>query len=149
ASPAAEYTRATMRYDVWIDRGGTFTDCILRDRATGELRVTKVLSSDEAPLVGIRRLLGLGANDAIPPCEIRMGTTLATNALLERKGARTLLVISRGFGDVLEIGTQARPELFALEIRKPKPLYEAVLEVDARAAPDGTPEREPNAEELA
>ncbi|HLV67984.1 MAG TPA: hydantoinase B/oxoprolinase family protein [Polyangiaceae bacterium] len=133
-----------MRYDVWIDRGGTFTDCVLHNRQTGELRVLKVLSSDDAPLIGIRQLLGLGADETIPPCEIRMGTTLATNALLERKGARTLLVISRGFGDVLEIGTQARPELFALEIRKPKPLYEAVLEVDARANPDGTPERTPD-----
>src|SRR5690606_16817416 len=68
----------------------------------------------------------------------RMGTTLATNALLERKGRPCLLVISRGFGDVLEIGTQARPELFALDIRKPAALNCDVLEVDARCAPDGT-----------
>jgi 5-oxoprolinase (ATP-hydrolysing) len=72
------------RHQFWIDRGGTFTDCIHHDRESGGLRVTKVLSSDEAPVLGIRALLGLGPHEPIPACEVRMGTTLATNALLER-----------------------------------------------------------------
>ena len=125
------------RWEFWIDRGGTFTDCLGRDPATGEIRVAKILSSDRAPLEGIRSILGLGREAPIPPCDVRMGTTIATNALLERKGAPTLLVISRGFRDLLEIGTQARPDLFALDIRKPEVLYRQVLEVDARADPDG------------
>ena len=124
--------------DFFIDRGGTFTDCLAVSE-DGALRVAKVLSSDRAPLEGMRRLLGLGANDPIPPCRVRMGTTLATNALLERTGARFALVITRGFRDLLEIGTQARPELFALSIRKPGVLYDAVLEVDARADRTGAP----------
>lgn len=72
----------TPRHQFWIDRGGTFTDCIHRDLESGALRVTKVLSSDQAPLEGIRALLGLGPGDSIPASEVRMGTTLATNALL-------------------------------------------------------------------
>ncbi len=125
------------RWQFWIDRGGTFTDCLGRDPETGSIRIAKVLSSDRAPLVGIREILGIGPRASIPPCDIRMGTTLATNALLERKGAPALLVITRGFRDLLEIGTQARPEIFALEIRKPEVLYQEVLEVDARAGADG------------
>ena len=82
------------RYQVWIDRGGTFTDCIGRDPRTGEVRVAKVLSSDRAPLDGIRELLGSRSTAPIPPCDIRMGTTLATNALLEREGAPTTLVVT-------------------------------------------------------
>ncbi len=127
-----------MHYEVWIDRGGTFTDCVGLDRRTGEVRVAKVLSSDRAPLEGIRQLLGLADHAPIPPADIRMGTTLATNALLERKGTRTGLVTTRGFGDLLEIGNQTRPELFALEIRKPPPLHAATLELDARLGADGT-----------
>jgi 5-oxoprolinase (ATP-hydrolysing) len=115
--------------DFFIDRGGTFTDCLCFDDQ-GQVRVAKVLSSDRAPLEGIRQLLGIGPRDPIPPCNVRMGTTLATNALLERKGQRFALLITRGFRDLLEIGTQARPDLFALEIRKPGVLYDAVLEVD-------------------
>ncbi len=124
--------------DFFIDRGGTFTDCLALDDS-GSLRVAKVLSSDRAPLDGIRVLLGLGPGDPIPPCNVRMGTTLATNALLERKGQRFALLITRGFRDLLEIGTQARPDLFALSIQKPSLLYDAVLEIDARADRDGTP----------
>ena len=75
-----------MRWQFWIDRGGTFTDCIGQHPESGELSVEKVLSSDRAPLVGIRALLGLAEDAPIPPCDIRMGTTVATNALLERKG---------------------------------------------------------------
>lgn len=126
------------RHQFWIDRGGTFTDCIHRDRQSGALRVTKVLSSDQAPLVGIRTLLGLSAEDPIPPCEVRMGTTLATNALLERGGCPTVMVTDEGLGDLLRIGDQTRPDLFALEIEKPEPLPEATVEIGARMAADGT-----------
>jgi 5-oxoprolinase (ATP-hydrolysing) len=124
--------------DFFIDRGGTFTDCLCID-AEGQVRVAKVLSSDRAPLEGIRQLLGLGPDDPIPPCRVRMGTTLATNALLERTGQRFALLITRGFRDLLEIGTQARPDLFALEIRKSGVLYDSVVELDARADRDGNP----------
>jgi 5-oxoprolinase (ATP-hydrolysing) len=123
--------------EIWIDRGGTFTDAIARIPGTGELRVAKLLSSDAAPLSAIRQLLELDDTAAIPPCAVRMGTTLATNALLERKGAECALVITRGFRDALEIGTQARPRLFDLRIEKPEQLYSSVLEVDARADRDG------------
>ncbi len=125
------------RWQFWIDRGGTFTDCVGRDPESGALRIAKVLSSDRAPLDGIRRVLGLAADAPIPPCEIRMGTTIATNALLERKGRPCALVISRGFGDLLEIGTQARPHIFDLRIDKPARLYSATLEVDARGDASG------------
>ena len=138
------------RWSFWIDRGGTFTDCVGRE-PDGKLHVAKVLSSDRAPLVGIRSILGLGPNEPIPPVDVRMGTTVATNALLERKGVRCALVTTRGFGDLLEIGTQSRPDLFALDVVKPSPLYAEVLEIDARAAPDGTvvAEPDPNALEAA
>jgi 5-oxoprolinase (ATP-hydrolysing) len=119
------------RYQVWIDRGGTFTDCIGRS-ADGQVRVRKVPSSDRAPLEGIRALMGLREGDPIPPCDIRMGTTVATNALLERHGTPCALVTTRGLGDVLAIGTQARPDLFALHIDPPAPLYAHVEEVDGR-----------------
>ncbi len=120
------------RWSFWIDRGGTFTDCLGREPASGQIRVAKLLSSDRAPLEGIRRLLGLREDQPIPPCDVRMGTTLATNALLERKGAPCALLITRGFRDLLAIGTQARPDIFALAIQRPDLLYRAVLEVDAR-----------------
>jgi 5-oxoprolinase (ATP-hydrolysing) len=125
------------RWQFFIDRGGTFTDCIGRDPKTGALSVVKIPSSDQAPLIGIRRLLGLADAAPIPPCEVRLGTTLGTNALLERRGARSALVVTRGFGDLLELGDQTRPELFALEITRPKPLPERLLEVDARLDRDG------------
>jgi 5-oxoprolinase (ATP-hydrolysing) len=121
----------------WVDRGGTFTDCIGQAPGTGALRVTKVLSSDDAPLRGIRAILGLREDEPIPPCELRMGTTLGTNALLEHKGRPCALAITRGFGDLLEIGDQSRPEIFAVPIERPPPLHAAVLELDARLAPDG------------
>ena len=125
------------RWQFWIDRGGTFTDCMGLDPSHGAVRVAKVLSSDRAPLVGIRRLLGLPDDAAIPACDVRMGTTVATNALLERKGAPVGLVITQGFRDLLAIGTQARPDIFALDIEKPEVLYREVLEVDARLDPTG------------
>lgn len=125
------------RYQVWIDRGGTFTDCIGRDPGSGHVKVAKVISSDRAPLDGIRALLGLGPTAPIPPCDIRMGTTVATNALLERKGAPCALVTTRGFADLLEIGTQARPELFNPRICKPEVLYRRVVEVAGRVDAEG------------
>ena len=125
------------RWEFWIDRGGTFTDCLGREPRSGKIHVAKVLSSDRAPLVGIRKILDLAEGAAIAPCDVRIGTTLATNALLERKGASCALVITRGFRDLLEIGTQARPRLFDLRIEKPENLYRAVLEVDSRADPLG------------
>ncbi|MCK6545545.1 hydantoinase B/oxoprolinase family protein [Myxococcota bacterium] len=125
------------RWQFWIDRGGTFTDCIGRDPASGALRVVKVLSSDRAPLDAIRLVLGLAPSAPIPPCEVRMGTTVATNALLERKGRACGLVVTRGFGDLLELGNQARPKIFELEIQKPELLHRAVLEVDARLDASG------------
>ena len=125
------------RWQVWIDCGGTFTDCIGRDPVTGELRVIKLLSDEEAPLRGIRRLLDLPADAPIPPCDVRMGTTLATNALLERKGAATGLIITRGFADLLVIGDQSRPDLFALDVEQSPPLYDAVVEISARRSAAG------------
>ena len=121
------------RWQFWIDRGGTFTDCIGLDPGSGRTRVAKVLSSDRAPLDAIRGILGLSDDEAIPACDIRMGTTIATNALLERNGTPCGLLVTRGFRDLLEIGTQARPAIFELRIRKPGVLYQDVVEVDARA----------------
>ncbi len=124
-----------MSWEFWIDRGGTFTDCIGRD-PDGALHVCKLLSSDTAPVEGIRAILRragvLEPDAAVAPCRVRLGTTVATNALLERRGAPTLLVASEGLGDVLEIGTQQRPELFALAIAKPAPLHRQVIEVAGR-----------------
>ncbi len=126
-----------MRHKIWIDRGGTFTDCIGLDTVTGQLTVLKLLSSQGSVIEGIREVLGLPAQAELPPCDVRMGTTIATNALLERKGCDCLLVTSRGFADVPEIGTQARQDLFALAIEKPAPLHSAVVEVDLRCTKDG------------
>ena len=136
-------------WQFWIDRGGTFTDCLGCDPASGEVRAVKVLSSDRAPLDGIRRLLGIASDAAIPPCEVRMGTTLATNALLERRGVPCALAVTRGFGDLLAIGDQSRPELFALDVVKSPPLAEVVIEVDARLGADGELLARPDAGELA
>src|SRR5512132_1112793 len=138
-------------WDFWIDRGGTFTDIIGR-RPDGALVAHKLLSENpeayrDAAVQGIRDLLGLKRGEAIPPGAvgaIKMGTTVATNALLERKGERTLLVTTRGFGDALKIGYQARPKIFARHIIKPEMLYERVLEVDERVRADGTVEKEPD-----
>jgi 5-oxoprolinase (ATP-hydrolysing) len=128
----------------WIDRGGTFTDVVAR-RPDGTLATRKLLSEDpgryeDAAVQGVRDLLGLKNGDAIPSevvAEVRMGTTVATNALLERRGEPTLLVTTRGFGDALRIGYQDRPDIFALDIRLPQPVYDRVLEVDERVGADG------------
>lgn len=139
---------STSRWDFWIDRGGTFTDVIGRDPAGG-LHARKLLSENpgayrDAAVQGIRDHLGLKAGEPIPAGaigEVRMGTTVATNALLERKGDRTLLVTTKGFRDALRIGYQARPDIFAKQIVKPEQLYEDVLEVEERVLADGTVER--------
>ncbi|MBN9470124.1 MAG: hydantoinase B/oxoprolinase family protein [Bosea sp.] len=139
------------RWDFWIDRGGTFTDVIGRD-LEGKLHARKLLSENpgayrDAAVQGIRDHLGLKTGEPIPAGlvgEVRMGTTVATNALLERKGDRTLLVTTKGFRDALRIGYQARPNIFAKEIIKPEQLYEAVVEVEERVLADGTVERAPN-----
>ncbi|MCZ8043305.1 MAG: hydantoinase B/oxoprolinase family protein [Beijerinckiaceae bacterium] len=139
------------RWDFWIDRGGTFTDVIGRD-PSGKLHARKLLSENpgayrDAAVQGIRDHLGLKAGEPIPAGlvgEVRMGTTVATNALLERKGDRTLLVTTKGFRDALRIGYQARPDIFAKEIIKPEQLYEAVVEIDERALADGVVEQAPD-----
>jgi 5-oxoprolinase (ATP-hydrolysing) len=135
-------------WEFWIDRGGTFTDVIGR-RPDGRLVTHKLLSENpeayrDAAVHGIRNLLGLKAGEQIPSeriAAVKMGTTVATNALLERKGDRTLLVITKGFRDALRIGYQARPKIFAKHIIKPGMLYECVVEVDERVLADGTIER--------
>ncbi|MEM8647739.1 MAG: hydantoinase/oxoprolinase family protein, partial [Pseudomonadota bacterium] len=137
------------KWDFWIDRGGTFTDIVGRS-PEGEVRPHKLLSENpeayrDAAIQGIRDLLGLNAGDAIAAdaiSSVKMGTTVATNALLERKGDRTLLVITNGFRDALEIGYQARPDIFARHIIKPELLYERVMEVPERVLTDGTVEVE-------
>jgi 5-oxoprolinase (ATP-hydrolysing) len=142
---------SSSRWDFWIDRGGTFTDVIGRDPA-GKLHARKLLSENpgayrDAAVQGIRDHLGLKAGYPIPAGlvgEVRMGTTVATNALLERKGDRTLLVTTKGFRDALRIGYQARPDIFAKEIVKPDQLYDAVVEVDERVLSDGVVEQAPD-----
>src|ERR1700730_6427852 len=142
-------------WEFWIDRGGTFTDVIGR-RPDGTLVAHKLLSENpesyrDAAVQGIRELLGLKPGEPIPRGRIgavKMGTTVATNALLERKGERTLLLITKGFRDALRIGYQARPNIFAKKIVKPQMLYERVVEVDERLRADGTVEREPDLDVL-
>lgn len=131
-------------WQFWIDRGGTFTDIVARDPA-GTLSTHKLLSENperyrDAAIAGIKGVLGIPLGSAIPPglvdC-VKMGTTVATNALLERKGERTLLVVNQGFADMLRIGNQARPRLFDLKISLPSLLYEDVVEIAGRVGVDG------------
>ena len=132
------------KWQFWIDRGGTFTDVIAR-APSGALKTAKLLSEnpafyDDAAIEGIRRALGLGADEPIPTGRIdvvKMGTTVATNALLERQGEKTVLVTTKGLGDVLRIGTQARPDLFALDIHLPDMLHARVVEVPGRVTASG------------
>src|SRR5580700_5993152 len=123
-------------WQFWIDRGGTFTDIVARDPA-GRLSTHKLLSENpgryrDAAIAGIKTVLGIALTAPIPAglieC-VKMGTTVATNALLERKGERTLLVVNRGFADALRIGNQARPRLFDLKVVLPTLLYEKVVEI--------------------
>ncbi|MEC7828680.1 MAG: hydantoinase B/oxoprolinase family protein, partial [Actinomycetota bacterium] len=131
-------------WNFWIDRGGTFTDIVGR-LPDGTLVTHKLLSDNprqysDAAVQGIRDLLHLAPNEAIPLDKIetvKMGTTVATNALLERQGEPTLLVTTKGFADILRIGYQTRPDLFALDIELPEMLYDDVLEVDERMSAEG------------
>ena len=132
------------RWEFWIDRGGTFTDFVART-PEGKLITHKLLSEnperyEDAGIQGIRELLDLSDDAPIPEEAIhtvKMGTTVATNALLERKGERTLLLITKGFRDALRIGYQNRPDLFARNIVLPELLYERVVEVEERLSADG------------
>lgn len=143
-------------WQFWVDRGGTFTDIVAR-RPDGGLVTHKLLSENparypDAAVAGIRALLGLAGDDAVPPTmveQVRMGTTVATNALLERKGERTVLVITKGFRDALRIGYQNRPKIFERHIVLPELLYERVIEVDERIQADGTVLRAPDLDALA
>jgi len=131
-------------WQFWIDRGGTFTDVVARS-PEGEIHTRKLLSEApgryaDAALQGIRKGLGIRTNEPIPRGEIqavKMGTTVATNALLERKGEPSVLVITRGFGDALRIGYQNRPRIFARRIDLPEMLYSRVIEADERVDAEG------------
>ncbi len=132
------------RWQFWIDRGGTFTDVIAR-APDGQIQTRKLLSENperyaDAALQGIRETLKVSGDEPIPGDQldaVKMGTTVATNALLERTGDRTLLMITRGFGDALRIAYQNRPDIFALHVELPEMLYEAVAEVDERVTANG------------
>src|SRR5205823_1592993 len=149
----AQRISAQKPWDFWIDRGGTFTDVVGR-RPDGTLTAHKLLSENpeayrDAAVQGIRDLLCLKSGEPIPPGRVgavKMGTTVATNALLERKGDRTLLVTTKGFRDALRIGYQARPKIFAKQIVKPEMLFGRVIEVEERVRADGTVECAPELE---
>ncbi|HMT57907.1 MAG TPA: hydantoinase B/oxoprolinase family protein [Ottowia sp.] len=140
----SEHRSPPPRWQFWIDRGGTFTDIVAR-RPDGALVTHKLLSDNpeqypDAAVAGIRQLLGLAADAPITPdrvASVRMGTTVATNALLERKGEPTLLVTTRGFRDALRIAYQARPRLFDRHIVLPELLYGAVVEAAERVGAQG------------
>ncbi|HEY9779574.1 MAG TPA: hydantoinase B/oxoprolinase family protein [Leptolyngbyaceae cyanobacterium] len=140
---AAKY-KIDMRWEFWIDRGGTFTDIVAK-RPDGQLVIHKLLSENperytDAAIQGIREILGIRSDAPMPSDQIavvKMGTTVATNALLERKGDRTVLLITKGFGDALRIGYQNRPNIFARQIVLPEMLYERVIEVEERYTASG------------
>ncbi|MFD5474270.1 hydantoinase B/oxoprolinase family protein [Streptomyces sp. NPDC127105] len=139
-------------WQFWVDRGGTFTDIVAR-RPDGRLVTHKLLSDNparyaDAAVAGIRELLDGSDGPARSIEAVRMGTTVATNALLERTGERTLLVVTRGFRDALRIAYQNRPHIFARRIELPELLYERVVEVDERIAADGTVLRAPDLDAL-
>ena len=128
------------KWRFWIDRGGTFTDVVAR-RPDGALVTAKLLSEDpgrysDAAIEAMRRITG-AREGPLPAAELRLGTTVATNALLERKGEPVLLAITRGFGDALRIGTQERPDIFSRAIVLPEPLYAEVAEIDERVSAAG------------
>ena len=137
-------SESPARWQFWIDRGGTFTDLVGK-RPDGTLVTHKLLSENpeqyrDAAVAGIRHVLGLAAGESITPelveC-VKMGTTVATNALLERKGEPTLLVTTRGFRDALRIAYQNRPRLFDRNIVLPELLYSAVIEAHERVGAQG------------
>ena len=133
------------RWQFWIDRGGTFTDIVAR-HPDGSLSTHKLLSDSparypDAVIAGIKTALGVALDAPIPPGlvdTVKIGTTIATNALLERKGEPTLLLVNTGFADALRIGNQARPRLFDLRIRLPLPLHARVAEIGGRIGADGS-----------
>ena len=143
-SEALSQQSKDSRWQFWVDRGGTFTDIVARS-PNGQLLTHKLLSENperykDSAVQGIRELLGLADGAAIPSeliDSVRMGTTVATNALLERKGARTVLAITRGFADALRIAYQNRPKLFVRDIQLPTMLYEDVVEIDERVGASG------------
>ncbi|MCQ6961685.1 hydantoinase B/oxoprolinase family protein [Methanolobus chelungpuianus] len=145
--PLKSTERETIKggsWEFWIDRGGTFTDIVARS-PEGRLLTHKLLSENpghyqDAAVEGIRRILGLGPQDPLGSeniSSVKMGTTVGTNALLERKGEPTALVITEGFRDALRIAYQNRPDIFALEIRRPELLYRSVTEVRERYTAGG------------
>ncbi len=144
-SDISQANAPTQQWQFWIDRGGTFTDIVAK-KPCGELITHKLLSENperyqDAAVQGVRELLGLKAGEPIPSERVeavKMGTTVATNALLERKGERTLLVVTKGFRDQLRIAYQDRPKLFVRKIELPELLYEDVLEVDERISAEGS-----------
>jgi 5-oxoprolinase (ATP-hydrolysing) len=130
-------------FEVWIDRGGTFTDVIGR-KPDGRIEALKLLSEspayEDAATQGVRRILSLADDEPIPDAAlaaVKMGTTVATNALLELDGAKTLFLVSQGCGDILHIGDQTRADLFALKIEKPAPLPGRIVEVSGRLDSEG------------
>ncbi|MDE0761587.1 MAG: hydantoinase/oxoprolinase family protein, partial [Planktomarina sp.] len=130
-----------MAWEFWIDRGGTFTDIVSQD-PEGNLQTHKLLSENpeqykDAAVKGISNILENVSISQANIAAVKMGTTVATNALLERKGAAVLLMITEGFGDLLEIGYQTRPELFAMHIQRPELLYKSVVEVSERLSAEG------------
>ncbi|MCF6321021.1 MAG: hydantoinase B/oxoprolinase family protein [Rhizobiaceae bacterium] len=143
------------KWDFWIDRGGTFTDIVGRD-PEGRLHPHKLLSENpenyrDAAVQGIRDLLNIKSGEPIAANligDVKMGTTVATNALLERKGEPTALLITKGFGDALRIGYQARPDIFAKEIILPEQLYSHIEEIDERVLAHGSVEKAPGGTEI-
>lgn len=130
----------TNSWQFWVDRGGTFTDVIARS-PDGSIETAKLLSENpeqysDAAIAAIRQVTGV-ASGPLPPLELRIGTTVATNALLEHKGEPTCLAITRGFGDALRIGYQERPKLFVRQIELPEPLHAKVVEIDERVNASG------------
>ncbi|MBN9083639.1 MAG: 5-oxoprolinase [Rhizobiales bacterium 62-17] len=144
----ASKVKRSKGWDFWIDRGGTFTDIIGR-APDGTFAIRKLLSENpgayaDAAVAGIRDILGLASDEPVPSARIatvKMGTTVATNALLERKGEKTALLTTAGFRDALEIGNQARADIFAKRIVKPEQLYATVIEASERVRADGTIEQ--------
>lgn len=137
-------TNSTQPWSFWVDRGGTFTDIVAR-RPQGDLVSHKLLSDNpehykDAVIEGIRQLMDVPRNEQIPVEqieEIKMGTTVATNALLEHRGEPTLLVTTHGFADVLRIGYQSRPDLFAIDIQIPEMIYHKTVELNERVSAKG------------
>ena len=147
--PLLDAAESDLKIRVYIDRGGTFCDCIGivpgREDIVIKLLSVDPANYDDAPTEGIRRILEIATGTSVPRGEliktsniasIRMGTTVATNALLERKGERSALLITKGFGELLKIGHQTRPKLFDLDIKKPDVLYSRSIEVDERVTVD-------------